>query len=221
MIGSIIVVVGTIATLWAFAAAAYWTVRPGETNPEHPKRMILRIGSVMRGAGCRAHRFWMMRADPIATYRPPARFRLDTRRLVRRRTRAAHRSDGRRRQRRPAPHSVYRCERSRNNRNWSAPRFERARRARHRRQRIQRRRTVRSRTRGIGRPHSRLDVGAHRRHRKSGHCGMALEYFPTPSAFAQTPTYAPNPDLAAAGGRRNAKRNANAGARCGKRGGWK
>jgi hypothetical protein len=42
MIGGIIVAVGTIATLWTICAAVYWTVHPGETDPDHPKRLILR-----------------------------------------------------------------------------------------------------------------------------------------------------------------------------------
>ncbi len=42
MIGWTIVAAGTIATLWTIAAAIYWTVNPGETEPDHPKRMILR-----------------------------------------------------------------------------------------------------------------------------------------------------------------------------------
>lgn len=42
MTGSIIVAIGTLATLWTIGAALYWTIRPGETEPDHPKRMILR-----------------------------------------------------------------------------------------------------------------------------------------------------------------------------------
>ncbi|HKU66244.1 MAG TPA: hypothetical protein VJP85_00555 [Candidatus Baltobacteraceae bacterium] len=42
MIGWIIVGVGAVATLWAFAASIYWTIRPGETQPDHPKYLILR-----------------------------------------------------------------------------------------------------------------------------------------------------------------------------------
>ncbi|HLI95130.1 MAG TPA: hypothetical protein VKT72_03465 [Candidatus Baltobacteraceae bacterium] len=42
MIGWIIVIVGTAATLWTICAAIYWILRPGETEPDHPKRIILR-----------------------------------------------------------------------------------------------------------------------------------------------------------------------------------
>lgn len=42
MIGAAIVIIGTLATIWTICAAIYWTVRPGETDPGHPKRIILR-----------------------------------------------------------------------------------------------------------------------------------------------------------------------------------
>ncbi len=42
MIGTIIVAAGTLATLWTVCAAVYWTIRPGETEPDHPKRIVLR-----------------------------------------------------------------------------------------------------------------------------------------------------------------------------------
>lgn len=42
MIGWIIVTIGSAATLWTICAALYWTIRPGETNPDHPKYSILR-----------------------------------------------------------------------------------------------------------------------------------------------------------------------------------
>ncbi len=42
MIGWAIVVVGVIATAWTFGAAILWTIRPGETEPDHPKRIVLR-----------------------------------------------------------------------------------------------------------------------------------------------------------------------------------
>jgi hypothetical protein len=38
--GWIVIVVGVVVTVGVFVAAAYWTVRPGETAPDHPKRMI-------------------------------------------------------------------------------------------------------------------------------------------------------------------------------------
>lgn len=42
MIGWIIVVAGSVATLWTICAALYWVIWPGETAPDHPKRIILR-----------------------------------------------------------------------------------------------------------------------------------------------------------------------------------
>lgn len=41
-LGWIVVAVGTIATVAAIAAAIYWTLRPGEREPTHPKFAILR-----------------------------------------------------------------------------------------------------------------------------------------------------------------------------------
>jgi hypothetical protein len=41
-IGWIIVAAGTIVTVWTIAAAVYWTLRPGETDPDHPKNMVLK-----------------------------------------------------------------------------------------------------------------------------------------------------------------------------------
>ena len=42
VLGWLVVVIGTIATLWTIGAALYWTFRPGEYEPNHPKRMILK-----------------------------------------------------------------------------------------------------------------------------------------------------------------------------------
>lgn len=42
MIGSVIVFVGVAATLWTIGAAIYWLICPGETQPDHPKRIVLR-----------------------------------------------------------------------------------------------------------------------------------------------------------------------------------
>ncbi len=42
MIGWAIVVIGTAATLYTIVASVYWLIRPGETEPDHPKRLILR-----------------------------------------------------------------------------------------------------------------------------------------------------------------------------------
>lgn len=41
-LGWIVIVAGTLATLGVIAAALYWTVRPGEHDPRHPKYLILR-----------------------------------------------------------------------------------------------------------------------------------------------------------------------------------
>lgn len=42
MIGWIIVASGCAATLWTVGAAIYWMVWPGETDLDHPKRIVLR-----------------------------------------------------------------------------------------------------------------------------------------------------------------------------------
>ncbi|HEY6449170.1 MAG: hypothetical protein WAJ94_01790 [Candidatus Cybelea sp.] len=41
-LGWIVIAVGAIATAATVVVAAYWTVRPGERDPRHPKYMILR-----------------------------------------------------------------------------------------------------------------------------------------------------------------------------------
>ncbi len=41
-LGWIVVVAGAVATLWTIGAALYWTFQPGETNPDHPKYLILK-----------------------------------------------------------------------------------------------------------------------------------------------------------------------------------
>ena len=40
--GWIVIVAGTLATLWTIGVTIYWIVRPGETAPDHPKRIVLR-----------------------------------------------------------------------------------------------------------------------------------------------------------------------------------
>jgi hypothetical protein len=42
VLGWIVVALGTVATLYAIVIAIYWLIRPGETDPEHPKRIIMR-----------------------------------------------------------------------------------------------------------------------------------------------------------------------------------
>ncbi|MGB6985880.1 MAG: hypothetical protein WBD74_07935 [Candidatus Aquilonibacter sp.] len=42
LLGWIVVWVGAIVTAGVIVAATYWTIRPGETDPNHPKRMIFR-----------------------------------------------------------------------------------------------------------------------------------------------------------------------------------
>ncbi|MDQ2680804.1 MAG: hypothetical protein M3Y21_07275 [Candidatus Eremiobacteraeota bacterium] len=42
VLGWIVVGAGSLVTVWTIAIALYWMVRPGETDPDHPKRLILR-----------------------------------------------------------------------------------------------------------------------------------------------------------------------------------
>lgn len=42
ILGWIAIAIGSLATLWTICAAVYWTVRPGETDPDHPKRLIFK-----------------------------------------------------------------------------------------------------------------------------------------------------------------------------------
>ena len=42
MIGALVVVVGTIVTLWTIAVSIRWLIAPGEEQPDHPKRLIMR-----------------------------------------------------------------------------------------------------------------------------------------------------------------------------------
>ena len=42
VLGWSIVIAGSALTLWSMAASVYWTIRPGETQPNHPKRIVLR-----------------------------------------------------------------------------------------------------------------------------------------------------------------------------------
>lgn len=42
VLGWIVVIAGSVATLWTIGAALYWTIRPGENEPTHPKRLILK-----------------------------------------------------------------------------------------------------------------------------------------------------------------------------------
>lgn len=41
-LGIVVVVAGAIATAWTFVLAFRLTIRPGEHEPDHPKRTILR-----------------------------------------------------------------------------------------------------------------------------------------------------------------------------------
>jgi hypothetical protein len=41
--GILVVIIGTLATLWTIGISLYWIVRPGEREPEHPKNLILRV----------------------------------------------------------------------------------------------------------------------------------------------------------------------------------
>jgi hypothetical protein len=40
--GWIVVIIGAILSGVVIVLAIYWTIRPGETDPNHPKRMIFR-----------------------------------------------------------------------------------------------------------------------------------------------------------------------------------
>lgn len=42
VLGLVVIAVGSVATIWTIIIALYWTIRPGETDPDHAKRMILR-----------------------------------------------------------------------------------------------------------------------------------------------------------------------------------
>jgi hypothetical protein len=42
VLGWIVIGAGTIATIFTIVSAVYWAIRPGETDPRHPKRIILR-----------------------------------------------------------------------------------------------------------------------------------------------------------------------------------
>ncbi len=41
-LGWIVIVAGMLATVWTIAAAIYWVLRPGEDEPQHAKRLILK-----------------------------------------------------------------------------------------------------------------------------------------------------------------------------------
>lgn len=41
-LGLAIIVVGTLVTLWVIAFAVRASVRPGETDPDHPKYLIFK-----------------------------------------------------------------------------------------------------------------------------------------------------------------------------------
>lgn len=41
-LGWLVVAIGTLVTIWTIGAAIYWTIRPGENDPQHPKRLILK-----------------------------------------------------------------------------------------------------------------------------------------------------------------------------------
>jgi len=42
VLGWVVIIAGSIATAWTITIALYWTIRPGEADRDHPKRMILR-----------------------------------------------------------------------------------------------------------------------------------------------------------------------------------
>lgn len=42
VLGWLVIALGTLATIGTIAAAFYWTIRPGERDPNHPKYLVLR-----------------------------------------------------------------------------------------------------------------------------------------------------------------------------------
>lgn len=42
VLGWMVVVIGAITTIATIVASVYWTVRPGENDPQHPKRLVLK-----------------------------------------------------------------------------------------------------------------------------------------------------------------------------------
>ena len=40
--GWVVVAAGALATIWTISLFIYWVFRPGETDPSHPKNMILK-----------------------------------------------------------------------------------------------------------------------------------------------------------------------------------
>ncbi len=42
LLGWVVIIVGTIATIGTIVGAIYWMIRPGESDSHHPKRIILR-----------------------------------------------------------------------------------------------------------------------------------------------------------------------------------
>ncbi len=42
VLGTLVVIAGTIATVYAFVVAVRTTFRPGEIEPSHPKQLILK-----------------------------------------------------------------------------------------------------------------------------------------------------------------------------------
>lgn len=42
ILGTLVVIAGTIATCFVFVLAARATLWPGETAPDHPKRLVLK-----------------------------------------------------------------------------------------------------------------------------------------------------------------------------------
>lgn len=42
VLGWLVILVGAVATAGTIVAALYWSIRPGERDPRHPKYLILR-----------------------------------------------------------------------------------------------------------------------------------------------------------------------------------
>jgi hypothetical protein len=41
-IGWSVVIAGAIGTIWTIGISIYWVIKPGEHEPDHPKRLIMR-----------------------------------------------------------------------------------------------------------------------------------------------------------------------------------
>lgn len=42
VLGWLVIAAGVVATAWTIALSIYWTIRPGEIDPNHPKYTVVR-----------------------------------------------------------------------------------------------------------------------------------------------------------------------------------